>query len=101
MAAFEDLTPEGRMQKIVAHIETGHPVPSEWASWLVSQGFGKSVESDYVGGRAQIAFADLNEGERKARLLTEIAKGNPLSGNWVRWLLDQGPEAPASGPCGP
>lgn len=101
MTAFDDLTPEGRLQKIAAHIPTGHPVPEDWVAWLVQQGFGDAIESDYVGGRARVAFADLGPGERKARILAEIAQGNPMSGAWVEWLLEQKPPTVESAPAGP
>lgn len=101
MTNFTNLTPEGRLQKIVAHVATGHPVPEDWVAWLVQQGFGDDIESDYVGGKARVAFADLGPGERKARILSEIAHGNPLAGSWVEWLLEQRPGADFPEPGGP
>lgn len=101
MIAFDELSPEARLQKIVAHVATGHPVPEGWVAWLVQQGFGDGIQSDYVGGKARVAFADLPPEERKARILSEIAQGNPLPGGWVEWLLEQPPEGIARVSGGP
>jgi len=36
--AFPDLTPEGKLQKILHHLDVGgNPVPAPWVEWLLDQ----------------------------------------------------------------
>jgi len=43
--AFQNLSPEGKLQKIHQHIESGHPVPTGWVDWLLNAGYGGTMKA--------------------------------------------------------
>lgn len=54
MSAFENLSPEGKLQKIRQHLDgSGHPVPAPWVEWLLANGQdGKpAVDRDEIESR--------------------------------------------------
>lgn len=93
---FEDLSPEGRMQKIRSHVEGNLRVPGDWGQWLLDVGYGDGIEP--VNGTDFPAFPVLSAGERISRIREFIARRDYLPSTWVEWLLDQEPRAPRSNP---
>lgn len=45
MTAFDQLSDEGKMQKIKAHISEGWPVPAGWVRWLMTD---PALRAEYV-----------------------------------------------------
>jgi hypothetical protein len=85
--AFSELSIEGKLAKLAQHIAGGHPVPSQWVSWLVN-GF---VPSDIwpVGlGEELPAFANLDDSQKLAKIAYHLHEGT-IPAYWVEWLSDE------------
>lgn len=84
---FSTLSTEGKLAKLEQHIAGGHPVPSQWVSWIVN-GF---VPSDVWPGdpRKELSsFHDLDDGQKMEKIAHHLHEGT-IPASWVEWLIDE------------
>nr|WP_250807462.1 hypothetical protein [Neorhizobium tomejilense] len=85
--AFSDLSTEGKLAKLEQHVAVGHPVPSEWVSWIIRE----FVPTDaWPSNPTEIvtAFAELDDNDRLHKIARCLHE-RTIPASWVEWLSSE------------
>lgn len=85
---FRNLSPEGKLAKITQHLDTGHPVNSEWAKWLQFEFVPASDASELSDEIVATAFDKLDGDDRLAKLQYALSEKS-VPGPWVAWVIEK------------
>jgi hypothetical protein len=84
---FSDLSTEGKLAKLDQHVEGGHPVPSQWVSWIV-KGFVPSDNLPTAPAEILTAFNDVGDADKLEKIVYHINE-RTMPASWVKWLLNE------------
>lgn len=85
---FRNLSPEGKLAKIIQHLDTSHPVNSEWAKWLLFEFVPVSDASELTDDIVATAFDKLDGDDRLAKLQHALSERS-VPGPWVAWVIEK------------
>lgn len=85
--AFSDLSTEGRLAKLEQHLSGGHPVPSQWVSWIVDQFVPGDVWPSEPNA-VTAAFANLDESQKIEKIAYHLREKD-IPASWVKWLSEK------------
>jgi hypothetical protein len=85
--SFSDLSTEGKLAKLEQHVAGGHPVPSQWVSWIVN-GFVPADRWPSDPRDVKTAFADLDDAQKLEKIAYHLHEGS-IPASWVEWLSDE------------
>ncbi|WP_327210127.1 hypothetical protein [Rhizobium leguminosarum] len=85
--SFTNLSVEGKLAKIAQHVDTGHPVKSEWVRWLLDEFEDGRLGVPEDGSHEHAAFASQSQEGKLAKLKDRVLEVDVPS-PWVEWFLE-------------